>query len=95
MEPKLNYVEVKEPSKLTKAEVLLIFSYVNESMGIELSEKGKKTIKGDIARQLLKFNNDIPKVLDYFKNYSQEMKKLYVWGWDTYEKIALSAALTR
>lgn len=95
MKANREYTEEKKVDKLSKDQVSLIYSYVNDSMGIQISEKGKKTINGDIARQMLKYNNDVARVLTYFENYSQEMKKLYIWGWDTYEKIALSAMLTR
>lgn len=95
MKTERGFVVEKKVNKLDKNQVSLIYSYVNDSMDIQLSEKGKKTVNGDITRQMLKFDNDVEKVLEYFKNYSQEMKKLYIWGWDTYEKVALSAMLTR
>ena len=95
MEINRNYSEIKQAAKLTKGQVSTIFSYVEESLIIQLTEKGKKTIKGDLYRQMLKFNNDTDKVMTYFKNYSQEMQKLYQWGWDTYERAALISMLTR
>jgi len=95
MEINRNYTEIKQAAKLTKGQVSTIFSYVEESLIIQLTEKGKKTIKGDLYRQMLKFNNDTDKVMTYFKNYSQEMQKLYQWGWDTYERAALISMLTR
>jgi len=82
------------PNKLSTKEMNTIFQYVNESLGITISDKGKKVVKGDINRKMLQYDNDVEKVLNYFKNYDQELGKLYV-AWESYDRNTFIYHLTR
>jgi hypothetical protein len=84
----------KKADKLSRADISTIFGYVNQSLGIELSEKGKKVIQKDIIRRMLYHDNDVEKVKNYFKDYDGEMRKLYV-AWDGYDGDTLRYYLTR
>ena len=81
--------------KLTKGDTMEIYSSVEASMGIKLSDKGKKVINSDIKRKMFQYDSDIDKVKNYFKNYHDEMKKLYHFGWEGYDKDALIYHLTK
>jgi hypothetical protein len=82
------------PNKLSTKEMNTIFQYVNESLGITMSDKGKKVVKGDVNRKMLQYDNDIEKVMNYFKNYDQELGKLYI-AWESYDRSAFIYHLTR
>jgi hypothetical protein len=84
----------KQELKLLKLDINTIYRYVNESLEIKLSDKGKKAIQKDITRRMLYENNDIEKVLNYFKDYDGEMRKIYL-AWDGYDGESLKYYLTR
>jgi hypothetical protein len=84
----------KQALKISKLDSNTIYRYVNESLGIKLSDKGKKVIQKDITRRMLYENNDIEKVLNYFKDYDGEMRKIYL-AWDGYDGESLKYYLTR
>ena len=84
----------KQELKLLKLDINTIYRYVNESLEIKLSDKGKKAIQKDITRRMLYENNDIEKVLNYFKDYDGEMRKIYL-AWDGYDGVSLKYYLTR
>jgi len=84
----------KQALKLLKLDNVTIYEYVNVSLGIKLSEKGKKVIQKDITRRMLYENNDVEKVLNYFKDYDGEMRKIYI-AWDGYDGVSLKYYLTR
>ena len=84
----------KQALKILRLDINTVYRYVNESLGIKLSDKGKKVIQKDITRRMLYENNDIEKVLNYFKNYDGEMRKIYL-AWDGYDGVSLKYYLTR
>jgi hypothetical protein len=84
----------KQASKLSKADTSAIFEYVNQSLGIQLSEKGKKVIQKDIIRRMLYHDNNVDQVKKYFKDYDGEMRKIYL-AWDGYDGVSLKYYLTR
>ena len=84
----------KRASKLLKADTNAIFEYVNQSLGIQLSEKGKKVIQSDITRRMLYHDNNVDQVKKYFKDYDGEMRKIYL-PWDGYDGVSLKYYLTR
>jgi hypothetical protein len=88
------HIEIKTPTRLTKGDTLEIYASVEESMEVKLSTKGKKVINADIRRKMLHYNNDVDRVKSFFKNYHDEMKKLYYYGWDNHDKKALVYHLT-
>jgi hypothetical protein len=84
----------KQVLKLSKLDTSTIYEYVNASLGIKLSEKGKKVIQKDITRRMLYEDNNVEKVLNYFKDYDGEMRKIYL-AWDGYDGESLKYYLTR
>jgi hypothetical protein len=84
----------KQASKLSKADISTIFEYVNQSLGIKLSEKGKKVIQKDIIRRMLYHDNNVDQVKEYFRDYNGEMRKIYL-AWDGYDGVSLKYYLTR
>jgi hypothetical protein len=84
----------KQALRLSKLDINNIYRYVNESLGIKLSDKGKKAIQKDITRRMLYENDDVEKVLNYFKDYDGEMRKIYI-AWDGYDGVSLKYYLTR
>jgi hypothetical protein len=59
-----------------------------------MSDKGKKVVKGDIKFRMLQYSNDVEKVMNYFKNYDQELGKLYI-AWESYDRSTFIYHLTR
>jgi hypothetical protein len=47
-------------------------------LNITLSSAGKRTIRRDIDRYLLIYDNKIDRVLEYFANYRDNIKKIYL-----------------
>ena len=85
----------KTVKKLTKGDKSEIYSMVESSMNIKLSDKGKKVIDSDVRRKMLQYDNNIDQVKSFFRNYHDEMKKLYHYGWEGYDKEALIYHLTK
>lgn len=67
-----------KPIAVNKQHLNTIYKSVEESLNITLSPVGKRTIRRDIDRYLLIYDNKIDKVLEYFKNYRDNMSKLYL-----------------
>ena len=88
------YTEIKTVNKLTKEDTKEIYASVENTMGIKLSIKGKKVINSDIRRKMLHYNNNVSQVKSFFKNYHDEMKKLYYYGWEDHDRKALVYHLT-
>jgi hypothetical protein len=84
----------KKADKLSRADTSTIFEYVNQSLGIQLSEKGKKVIQNDITRRMLYHDNNVDQVKEYFRDYNGEMRKIYL-AWDGYDGVSLKYYLTR
>ena len=84
----------KKADKLSRADTSTIFEYVNQSLGIQLSEKGKKVIQNDITRRMLYHDNNVDQVKEYFRDYDGEMRKIYL-AWDGYDGVSLKYYLTR
>ena len=70
-----------QPISIGKQHLNTIYQSVETSLNITLSSAGKRTIRRDIDRYLLVYNNKIDRVLEYFKNYKDNLKKLYL-GYD-------------
>lgn len=66
-----------KPISITKQHLNTIYKSVETSLNITLSVKGKIVIRRDINHYLLLYNN-INEVLEYFKNYKENLKKLYL-----------------
>ena len=84
----------KKAAKVSKEDITIIYSYVNESRNIMLSEKGKKVIQKDIVRRMLYHDNNVDQVKEYFRDYDGEMRKIYL-AWDGYDGVSLKYYLTR
>ena len=84
----------KKAAKVSKEDITTIYSYVNESLNIVLSEKGKKVIQKDINRRMLYHDNNVDQVKEYFRDYNGEMRKIYL-AWDGYDGVSLKYYLTR
>ena len=84
----------KKAAKVSKDDITTIYSYVNESLNIVLSEKGKKVIQKDINRRMLYHDNNVDQVKEYFRDYNGEMRKIYL-AWDGYDGVSLKYYLTR
>jgi hypothetical protein len=84
----------KKAAKVSKEDITIIYSYVNESLNIVLSEKGKKVIQKDIIRRMLYHDNNVDQVKEYFRDYDGEMRKIYL-AWDGYDGVSLKYYLTR
>jgi hypothetical protein len=72
-----DHTEVK-PISISKNYLNKIYSLIEKQLDIKLSAKGKITVRKDINRYLLINNNDVNKTLEYFKNYRENLKKLYL-----------------
>jgi hypothetical protein len=67
-----------KPISIGKQHINKIYQSVELSLNITLSNTGKRTIRRDIDRYLLVYDNKIDKVLEYFANYKDNMKKIYI-----------------
>jgi hypothetical protein len=67
-----------QPISIGKQHLNTIYQSVETSLNITLSSAGKRTIRRDIDRYLLIYDNKIDKVLEYFSNYRDNIKKLYL-----------------
>lgn len=72
-----DHTEIK-PLLLTKSILDQIYNNVERSLNFKLSTKGKKILRKDINRYLLINNNDVNKTLEHFKNYKENLKKIYL-----------------
>jgi hypothetical protein len=72
-----DHTEIK-PISISKNYLNEIYSLIEKQLDIKLSAKGKITVRKDINRYLLINNNDVNKTLEYFKNYRENLKKLYL-----------------
>ena len=70
-----------QPISIGKQHLNIIYQSVETSLNITLSSAGKRTIRRDIDRYLLIYDNKIDRVLEYFANYRDNIKKLYL-GYD-------------
>ena len=67
-----------QPISIGKQHLNTIYQSVETSVNITLSSAGKRTIRRDIDRYLLIYDNKIDRVLEYFANYKDNIKKLYL-----------------
>jgi hypothetical protein len=67
-----------QPISIGKQHLNTIYQSVETSLNITLSSAGKRTIRRDIDRYLLIYDNKIDRVLEYFENYKDNLKKLYL-----------------
>jgi len=67
-----------QPISIGKQHLNTIYQSVETSLNITLSSAGKRTIRRDIDRYLLLYDNKIDRVLEYFSNYRDNIKKLYL-----------------
>ena len=67
-----------QPIPIGKQHLNTIYQSVETSLNITLSSAGKRTIRRDIDRYLLIYDNKIDRVLEYFENYKDNIKKLYL-----------------
>ena len=67
-----------QPISIGKQHLNTIYQSVEASLNITLSSAGKRTIRRDIDRYLLIYDNKIYRVLEYFANYRDNIKKLYL-----------------
>jgi hypothetical protein len=67
-----------QPISIGKQHLNTIYQSVETSLNITLSSAGKRTIRRDIDRYLLIYDNKVNKVLEYFENYKDNLKKLYL-----------------
>jgi hypothetical protein len=67
-----------QPIPIGKQHLNTIYQSVETSLNITLSSAGKRTIRRDIDRYLLIYDNKIDRVLEYFANYRDNIKKLYL-----------------
>lgn len=67
-----------QPISIGKQHLNTIYQSVETSLNITLSSAGKRTIRRDIDRYLLIYDNKIDRVLEYFANYRDNIKKLYL-----------------
>jgi hypothetical protein len=67
-----------QPIPIGKQHLNTIYQSVETSLNITLSSAGKRTIRRDIDRYLLIYDNKVNKVLEYFENYKDNLKKLYL-----------------
>ena len=70
-----------QPIKIHHHHLNKIYQSVELSLNITLSSAGKRTIRRDIDRYLLIYDNKVNKVLEYFENYKDNLKKIYL-GYD-------------
>lgn len=80
--------------ELSRQDIIHINSLVESSMGIKLSDKGKKALKGDISRRALIAQGNKEMLFEYFKNYDDELRKIYS-AWDSYDRAAWIYNLTK
>ena len=67
-----------QPISIGKQHLNTIYQSVETSLNITLSSAGKRTIRRDIDRYLLIYDNKIDRVLEYFVNYRDNIKKIYL-----------------
>ena len=67
-----------QPISIGKHHLNTIYQSVEISLNITLSSAGKRTIRRDIDRYLLIYDNKIDRVLEYFVNYRDNIKKIYL-----------------
>jgi len=67
-----------QPISIGKQHLNTVYQSVEISLNITLSSAGKRTIRRDIDRYLLLYDNKIDRVLEYFVNYRDNIKKLYL-----------------
>ena len=67
-----------QPISIGKQHLNTIYQSVETSLNTTLSSAGKRTIRRDIDRYLLIYDNKIDRVLEYFANYKDNIKKLYL-----------------
>jgi hypothetical protein len=70
-----------QPIRIHHHHLNKIYQSVELSLNITLSSAGKRTIRRDIDRYLLIYDNKVDKVLEYFVNYKDNLKKIYL-GYD-------------
>jgi hypothetical protein len=70
-----------QPIRIHHHHLNKIYQSVELSLNITLSSAGKRTIRRDIDRYLLIYDNKVDKVLEYFANYKDNLKKIYL-GYD-------------
>ncbi len=80
--------------QLSRQDLSHIYSLVEESMGIKLSEKGKKALKTDITLRVGICQGDKEKLFNYFKDYDNRMRAIYS-AWDSYDREAWVYNLTK
>ena len=67
-----------KPISIGKQHINKIYQSVELSLNITLSNTGKRVIRRDIDRYLLIYDNKIDKVLEYFADYKDNIKKIYL-----------------
>ena len=67
-----------KPISIGKQHINKIYQSVELSLNITLSNTGKRVIRRDIDRYLLIYDNKIDKVLEYFADYRDNIKKIYL-----------------
>jgi hypothetical protein len=67
-----------QPIKIHHHHLNNIYQSVELSLNITLSNTGKRVIRRDIDRYLLIYDNKIDKVLEYFADYKDNIKKIYL-----------------
>jgi hypothetical protein len=67
-----------QPIPIGKQHLNIIYQSVELSLNITLSNTGKRVIRRDIDRYLLIYDNKIDKVLEYFADYRDNIKKIYL-----------------
>ena len=80
--------------QLSKQDLTHIYSLVEESMSIKLSDKGRRALKGDITLRAGICQEDKEKLFNYFKDYDNRMRGLYS-AWDSYDREAWVYNLTK
>ena len=67
-----------QPISIGKQHLNTVYKSVETSLNITLSNTGKRVIRRDIDRYLLIYDNKIDKVLEYFADYRDNIKKIYL-----------------